>query len=72
MGETAGVEKAEDCYFVDDSYINSKGAQGMGWTTAHLVEKDERVPEVQASKFMIRDLEELRTVFSELFKKYST
>jgi pyrimidine and pyridine-specific 5'-nucleotidase len=68
----AGVENVEDCYFVDDSYINCKGSQQLGWATAHLVEQGEKVPEEQASKYMIRDLEELRTVFPEVFKQDST
>jgi len=64
----AGVQAGEDCYFVDDSYINAKGAQELGWSTAHLIEPGERVPEIPATKFVIRDLEELRQVFPEVFK----
>jgi pyrimidine and pyridine-specific 5'-nucleotidase len=53
--------------YKDDSYINAKGAQEFGWTTAHMVEPHEKLPESRASAFQIRDLEELREVFPELF-----
>lgn len=68
----AGVEKVEDCYFVDDSYINCQKAQEIGWTTAHLVEETNRLPRTQASKYQIRHLEELRTIFPQFFKSTST
>ncbi|KAI3318645.1 pyrimidine 5-nucleotidase [Xylariaceae sp. AK1471] len=64
----AGVERPEDCYFVDDSYLNCVAAQKLGWTTAHLVEEDVEVPEQQASKYQIRHLEELRTIYQQFFK----
>ncbi|KAI1189952.1 Haloacid dehalogenase-like hydrolase-domain-containing protein [Nemania serpens] len=67
----AGVERPEDCYFVDDSYANCVAAQKLGWTTAHLVEEDVPVPKTQASKFQIRHLEALRTAFSHFFKPSS-
>jgi pyrimidine and pyridine-specific 5'-nucleotidase len=66
----AGVEEGGDCYFVDDSYINAKGAQELGWSTAHLIEPGEKIPENPASKFAVRDLEELRLVFPELFRPH--
>ncbi|KAK7704958.1 putative suppressor of disruption of TFIIS [Diaporthe eres] len=65
----AGVEKWEDCFFVDDNYGNCVKAQEFGWNTAHLVEDDVPVPKKQASKYQIRHLEELRTVFPQFFKK---
>ncbi|KAI1205689.1 pyrimidine 5-nucleotidase [Annulohypoxylon truncatum] len=64
----AGVDRAEDCYFVDDSYANAVGAQQLGWTSAHLVEEGLPVPATQASKYQIRHLEELREVFPQFFK----
>ncbi|KAI1116925.1 Haloacid dehalogenase-like hydrolase-domain-containing protein [Nemania sp. NC0429] len=67
----AGVERPEDCYFVDDSYANCAAAQKLGWTTAHLVEEGVPVPETQASNFQIRHLEELRIAFPHLFKPSS-
>ncbi|KAI0098230.1 Haloacid dehalogenase-like hydrolase-domain-containing protein [Nemania sp. FL0031] len=67
----AGVTRPEDCYFVDDSYGNCVASQKLGWTTAHLVEEDVPVPETQASKYQIRHLEELRTIYSQFFKSSS-
>ncbi|KAK1755758.1 Haloacid dehalogenase-like hydrolase-domain-containing protein [Echria macrotheca] len=64
----AGVDKYEDCFFVDDSYSNCKAAQALGWTTAHLVEDGVPLPKTPASKYQIRHLEELRTVFPQFFK----
>lgn len=64
----AGVEDVEDCFFVDDSFANCKSAQELGWTAAHLVEDDATPPPTQASQFQIRHLQDLRTVFPQLFK----
>ena len=67
----AGVSDVKDCYFVDDSYINVKGAAAFGWTAAHLVESTEPVPETPASEYHIRDLRELRMIFPQFFKSSS-
>ncbi|KAK1507002.1 pyrimidine 5'-nucleotidase [Colletotrichum tamarilloi] len=64
----AGVEKMEDCYFVDDSYLNCQKAQGYGWNVAHLVEEDLPVPKTPASAHQIRHLRELRDTFPQFFK----
>ncbi|KAK3352323.1 HAD-like domain-containing protein [Lasiosphaeria hispida] len=64
----AGVEKYEDCFFVDDSYGNCQAAQKLGWATAHLVEEGVKVPRTPASKYQIQSLEELRTTFPQVFK----
>ncbi|KAI5868649.1 pyrimidine 5-nucleotidase [Durotheca rogersii] len=64
----AGVERAEDCYFVDDSYANVAGAQQLGWTAVHLVEEGLPIPETQASQYQIRHLEQLREIFPQFFK----
>ncbi|KAK4450678.1 HAD-like domain-containing protein [Podospora aff. communis PSN243] len=64
----AGVEKYEDCFFVDDSYGNCKSSQRLGWTTVHLVEDGVTPPVTQAAKYQIRHLEELRATFPEFFK----
>ncbi|MCJ1301067.1 hypothetical protein MMC08_003866 [Hypocenomyce scalaris] len=64
----AGVTSAEDCYFVDDSYLNCTHAQARGWTTVHLLEPDDPEPAVQAAKYQIRSLEELRDIFPQFFK----
>ncbi|KAI8624498.1 pyrimidine 5-nucleotidase [Xylariaceae sp. FL1651] len=64
----AGVERPEDCYFVDDSYANCVASQKLGWTTAHLVEEGVEAPKTKASKYQIQHLEELRTIFPQFFK----
>ncbi|EFQ27604.1 pyrimidine 5'-nucleotidase [Colletotrichum graminicola M1.001] len=68
----AGVDKMEDCYFVDDSYLNCQKAQGYGWNVAHLVEEGLPVPKTPASAHQIRHLEELRDVFPQFFKSKNT
>ncbi|KAI0150453.1 pyrimidine 5'-nucleotidase [Xylariaceae sp. FL1272] len=64
----AGVAKMGDCFFVDDSYQNCVSSQNLGWTTAHLVEEGLKVPETKASKYQIRHLNELQTIYPQLFK----
>ncbi|PSR76292.1 HAD-like domain-containing protein [Coniella lustricola] len=65
----AGVDRAKDCFFVDDSYLNCKAAQELGWTAAHLVEDGSlEVPRTPASTYQIEHIEELRIVFSQLFR----
>ncbi|KAF3185689.1 hypothetical protein TWF225_005079 [Orbilia oligospora] len=65
----ASVKDKSKCFFVDDSPSNCKGATEFGWTrTAHFVEEGLPEPAVKASKFQIRNLKELPTVFPELFK----
>lgn len=55
----------------DDSYQNCAKAQELGWTVAHLVEEELPVPETPASKYQIRDILELRSVFPQFFKSSS-
>lgn len=64
----AGVERMEDCYFVDDSYANAESAEELGWTSVHLVEEGLPVPKTPASKYQIRHLEELRGIMPQFFK----
>ena len=64
----AGAQDVKTCYFVDDSGLNVEGATRYGWKTTHLVEPSSKAPEKQKGEFQISRLEELRTVFSELFK----
>ncbi|KAK3721745.1 putative suppressor of disruption of TFIIS [Vermiconidia calcicola] len=64
----AGVTDLEDCYFVDDSNINAAGGKAYGWKTAHLVEPETESPPEPVAHYQIQSLEELRTVFPELFK----
>ncbi|KZF23460.1 pyrimidine 5-nucleotidase [Xylona heveae TC161] len=64
----AGVSNAQECYFVDDSHLNCRHAQALGWTTAHLLDPSDPDPATRASKYQIRSLEELRTIFPQFFK----
>lgn len=64
----AGVERAEDCFFVDDSYLNCQKAKEYGWTVAHLVEEGLPLPKTPASQFQIRHLRELRNTYPQFFK----
>ncbi|KAF2450932.1 pyrimidine 5-nucleotidase [Karstenula rhodostoma CBS 690.94] len=70
--EQAGVKLNENCYFVDDSFINTKAAQERGWHTAHLLDPEDPEPPTRAAKHQIRSLEELRDIFPHLFKSKST
>ncbi|PNY26063.1 Uncharacterized protein TCAP_03999 [Tolypocladium capitatum] len=67
----AGVERVEDCFFVDDSYQNCVEAKEVGWTAAHLVEEDLPVPRTPASQHQIRHLRELRDIYPQFFKSTS-
>ncbi|KAK4631282.1 hypothetical protein CLAFUW4_02619 [Fulvia fulva] len=64
----AGITDPSQCYFVDDSAINATGANAYGWKTVHLVEPDARPPPQPACDYQIEDLEELRSIFPEVFK----
>ena len=67
----AGATSVAECYFVDDSFANAKGAHAMGWNSVHYVERDEDEPTQPASKYQIRRLEDLRKLFPQLFKNWS-
>ncbi|KAL8774335.1 MAG: hypothetical protein Q9209_001086 [Squamulea sp. 1 TL-2023] len=67
----AGAVSSQSCYFVDDSYLNCLHAQARGWTTAHLLEHDMPEPLGRASKYQIRVLESLRSIFPHFFKSTS-
>ncbi|RDL35711.1 HAD-like protein [Venustampulla echinocandica] len=64
----AGVTDVKKCYFVDDSAMNCRKAQEIGWTSAHLVEGVDPLPAVPAGNYQIRYLNELRTLFPQFFK----
>ncbi|KAL8806327.1 MAG: hypothetical protein Q9223_004584 [Gallowayella weberi] len=57
--------------FEDDSHLNCRHAQARGWTTAHLLEPDRPEPPEKASKYQIRDLESLRSIFPHFFRSSS-
>ena len=65
----AGVTTSEDCYFVDDSALNAAGAKKYGWKTVHLVEPESKAPTAPVADFQIESLEEIRSVFPDLFKE---
>ncbi|KAI5286595.1 hypothetical protein KEM54_006660 [Ascosphaera aggregata] len=69
----AGVRSTTDCYFIgmrgtDDSALNCRAAQARGWNTIHFVEPSVTPPETPASRYSVRDLEELRGLFPQFFK----
>ncbi|KAL9597198.1 MAG: hypothetical protein Q9179_004350 [Wetmoreana sp. 5 TL-2023] len=64
----AGASSPQDCYFVDDSHLNCRHAQARGWTTAHLLEPDMPEPAERASRYQIRDLNSLRSIFPQFFR----
>ncbi|KAK3067761.1 suppressor of deletion of TFIIS [Teratosphaeriaceae sp. CCFEE 6253] len=65
----AGAGDVSQCYFVDDSALNAEAATEYGWRAAHLVEPLMKSPEQPVADFQIAHLEELRTIFPELFKR---
>jgi pyrimidine and pyridine-specific 5'-nucleotidase len=65
----SGASNVDECYFVDDSALNAEAAKLYGWKTAHLVEAESKAPEKPVAHHQIQQLEELRTVFPEVFKK---
>lgn len=66
--QEAGIKTNTQCYFVDDSYINTKAAHARGWNTAHLLDPTDPAPPHQAAKYEIRSLQELRNIFPQFFK----
>jgi len=63
----AGVSDVKNCYFVDDSALNCREAERLGWTVAHLVEEGVTAPAQKACKYQIQHLEELRSLFPQFF-----
>ena len=55
--------------YADDSPLNCRYAQQRGWTTVHLLGSEDPESEVKTAKYQIGDLEELRDIFPEIFKK---
>jgi pyrimidine and pyridine-specific 5'-nucleotidase len=81
----AGITESQCCYFVgklrrifeliqnlrtlDDSALNCRKAEELGWTSIHLVEEGEPLPTQKACKYQIRHLEDLRSLFPQFFKR---
>lgn len=55
-------------YEPDDNPTCAAGGKAYGWKSAHLVEPDSNPPAAPVADFQIETLDELRTVFPELFK----
>lgn len=64
----AGVSSPTKCYFVDDSALNCRAAEGLGWTAVHLVEETEPTPSTPASRYQVKSLHELPALFPQFFK----
>ncbi|KAF1996635.1 pyrimidine 5-nucleotidase [Amniculicola lignicola CBS 123094] len=69
--EEAGIKDNKKCYFVDDSYINTKAAYARGWNTVHLLDDSDPDPAHPACEHAVRSLERLRDIFPQLFKHSS-
>ena len=63
----AGATSREECYFVDDSALNCRHANERGWIVVHKLEEEDSAPEKRAGRYQIRHLEELRSIFPQLF-----
>ncbi|KAI9672471.1 MAG: hypothetical protein M1817_003237 [Caeruleum heppii] len=64
----AGATSTQDCYFVDDSFLNCTKAQELGWTTVHLLDPSDPEPPIKAAQHQIRSLQELRSLFPHFFR----
>lgn len=61
----AGITKFEDCYFVDDSELNCKKAEELGWVAVHLKEDGVDIPATSSCKYQIKELVELKSLFPQ-------
>jgi len=52
----------------DDSALNCRKAEELGWIATHLLEEGEQLPEQKPCTYQIRSLQDLRTLFPEIFK----
>ena len=67
----AGAMSREECYFVDDSALNCRHASERGWTVVHKLEEEDSAPERRAGRYQIRHLEELKSIFPQIFAENS-
>ncbi|KAI5779297.1 Haloacid dehalogenase-like hydrolase-domain-containing protein [Geopyxis carbonaria] len=59
--------------FIDDSAINCKAAVEWGWgRVVQKLEEEDPEPEVMAGTHVVRDMQELRGLFPEIFKSTAT
>jgi pyrimidine and pyridine-specific 5'-nucleotidase len=64
----AGVTDPKQCYFVDDSAINCEAAVKFGWeNVVHKLEPEDPKPEPPVCKHHVRNLQELRKLFPDIF-----
>ncbi|KAJ3116534.1 hypothetical protein HDU96_009422 [Phlyctochytrium bullatum] len=59
----AGVERMEDCFFVDDSATNVDAAKKLGWTTVHVADT---LPSTHGH-YQITDIHDLPKVLPEFW-----
>jgi pyrimidine and pyridine-specific 5'-nucleotidase len=52
---------------LDDSALNCKKAEELGWTTVHLVEEGVHPPAAKPCQYQIKHLDELRALFPQFF-----
>lgn len=65
----ASITDRSKCYFVDDSAINCEAAIRFGWgKTIQKLEPGDPEPDTPVALHHIRNLEELRELFPEIFK----
>jgi len=64
----AKAASSDQCYFVDDSYINCTAANARGWHTIHLVEPGVPEPPQKASQYQISHLKEIHGLFLQFLK----
>lgn len=65
----AGITDKRKCYFIDDSPANCEGAIEFGWkNVVQKLEPEDPNPVNPVTEYIIRDMEELRTLFPEIFK----
>lgn len=68
--QEASITDLSKCYFVDDSTINCEAAVRFGWKkTVQKLEPGDSEPAVPVALHYIRNLEELRECFPELFEE---
>lgn len=65
----SGAGDLSGCYFVDDSALNAEAGKAFGWKCAHLVEPEAKAPPKPVADYQISNVQELRKIFPELFKK---
>ena len=64
----AKAVSSDQCYFVDDSYLNCIHAHARGWHTVHLLEPNVPEPPSKASAYQISNLKELHGLFPQFLK----